>query len=65
MGLHEKVSCWAEGVVAMTGLDAAAVFTRGLGDVVVLAVELGVVVVVLAEELVEDRETGNTWCEPS
>ena len=49
----------------MTGLDAAAVFTRGLGDVVVLAVELGVVVAVLAEELVEDRETGNTWCEPS
>ena len=31
MRLHEKVSCWVEGVVAMTGLGAAAVFTRGLG----------------------------------
>ena len=38
----------ALGVVAITGLDAAAVFTRRLGDVVVLAEELGVVVIVFA-----------------
>jgi len=37
----------------------------GLGDVVVLAEELGGVVVVLAEELVEGRESGTTLCEPS
>ena len=37
----------------------------GLGDVVILAEELGVVVVVLAEELVEDMESGDTLFEPS
>ena len=54
----------------MTVLDTAAVFTGaraglGLVDVVILAEELGVVVVVLAEELVEDRESGDTLFEPS
>ena len=57
-------------VVAITVLDTAAVFTGaraglGLGDVVILAEELGVVVIVLAEELVEDRESVDTLCEPS
>ena len=37
----------------------------GLGDVVVLAEELDGAVVVLAEELVEDRESGTTLCDPS
>ena len=56
----------------MTVLDTAAVFTGGwgwvgvgLGDVVILAEEFGVVVVVLAKELVEDVESGDTLFEPS
>ena len=73
LGLRGAVGylLWLElSVVAMPVLDTAAVFTGtgaglGLGDVVILAEELGVVVVVLAEELVEDMESGDTLFEPS